>query len=369
MINRVDKPLFWSMVGLSIFGLIMMSSMSVASSFDITGENDFYFWRHFRYIVLGIPFFILGLRFPVTKLRQLSTFIFLGSLILILLTFFVGKDYGTVARLWLRIGSFSLQPVEVLKLGFIIFLSALLASNKIKVSDIQNGFIPIAVTFAIPMVILMIQSDFGALLVISLIALSMYFCAGANLKHLFGGISFLSVAATIVVLTVPYIQRRVMVFLNPSLDTQSTGFQVKQALIAIGSGGFFGRGFQNSIQKFDYLPEVQSDTIFAAIAEEMGFFRILILIGIYLFIAWRGMKIVEKTQDTFLRLIALGITVWITGQAFINIGVNMALLPNTGITLPLISYGGTSMIMTFLAFGILLQISSLVTDNTRRRWR
>lgn len=363
-----DKKLLWSVAFLAIFGLVMMSSMSIAASFDVTGENDFYFWRHFRYLVLGIPAFLLGFKFPVEKLRSASTFLFLGGVGLLILTLVLGQDYGTFAKLWLKIGSFSFQPVEGVKLAVIIFLSALFASSRTDTNSFESGFIPFAIALGIPALLLIIQSDFGSLLVIGFVAAVMYFAAGANLKHFFGGLGFFSVGALIVTLTVPYIGRRVKVFLDPSLDTQNTGFQVKQALIAIGSGQIFGRGFQNSIQKFDYLPEVQSDTIFAAIAEEMGFFRILFLIGVYLFIAWRGFHIAERTTDEFQRLLALGITVWIVGQAFINIGVNMALLPNTGITLPLLSYGGTSMLMTFLSCGILLQISQNMAIKKRRRW-
>ncbi len=178
----------------------------------------------------------------------------------------------------------------------------------------------------------------------------------------------MGVFAIIVSLTVPYIRNRVQVFLNPELDPLNAGFQVKQAMIAIGSGGMWGRGFQNSIQKFDYLPEVQSDTIFAAISEEMGFFRILILISIYLIIVWRGFAIAQKTHDLFYRYLAIGLSSLITVQAFVNIGVNTALLPNTGITLPFISYGGSSIIMMMFATGLLLQISTKVGEKRYRRY-
>lgn len=366
--RKFDPQLFWSLVILAVFGLVMMSSMSIAASFDVTGENDFYFWRHFRYLLLGIPAFFLGISFPIAKLRQWSTLIFLLGIGLLITTLIIGQTYGTFAKLWLKIGSFSFQPVEITKLALIIFMSALFSSNRIDVGTLEGGFIPFAVVLSIPALLLIMQSDFGSLLVIGCICAAIYYAAGANIKHFFGGIGIGAVATLIASLTVPYIGKRMRVFLDPSLDTQNTGFQVKQALIAIGSGKLFGRGFQNSIQKFDYLPEVQSDTIFAAIAEEMGFFRIILLVGLYLFIAWRGFAIAQKCHDTFSRLLAVGISVWITGQAFINIGVNMALLPNTGITLPLLSYGGSSMIMTFLSFGILLQLSKNLTEKKRRRW-
>jgi cell division protein FtsW len=368
--QKIDKPLLWCTIALAIFGLVMMSSMSIASSYDITGKNDFYFWRHFRYLLLGIPCFLVGYKFPVAYLQKLSGLIYVAGVSLLLITLLFGESYGTFATLWIRIGSLSLQPVEATKLAVIIGMAGLFSHPHIQPQTIESGLIPFVFALIFPVIFLVIQSDFGAIFIVSLISGVMFFTAGAKIKHFLGGIVSAAVAGLIVVLTVPYIRRRMLVFLDPSLDTQNAGFQVQQALIAIGSGRIFGRGFQNSVQKFDYLPEVQSDTIFSAIAEEMGFFRIIILIAVYLLILFRGLSIAEKVRDNFLRYLAIGITTWITGQAFINIGVNMALLPNTGITLPLISYGGTSMIMTFLALGILLQISGLQHDKeSRYRWR
>ncbi len=367
--TTVDKGLFFAVIGLTIFGLVMMSSISISASFDVTGQNDFYFWRHFRYILMGIPLFILGFKFPYERLKKLSGLIFLIGIILLIMSITMGESYGTAARLWLKLGPISFQPVEIVKLSVIIFLSALFSSGKIDPGSLRGGFVPFTVVLGVPALLLVIQSDFGSLLVLSLTAAAIYYISGANLKHFFGGIGVCALGATIVTLTTPYILHRVKVYLNPDLDPLNTGFQVKQALIAIGSGGAFGRGFQNSIQKFDYLPEVQSDTIFAAISEEMGFFRILVLVGVYLFIAYRGFIIARRTPDMFAKLLAIGITVSICGQAFYNIGVNLALLPNTGITLPLISYGGTSLLMSLIAFGILLQISGHRKEQRKRYYR
>ena len=366
--KTIDRGLLFAIAGLTIFGLVMMSSMSIASSYEISQRNDFYFWRHFWHILAGIPIFWIALRFPLEKLRQLSVPIFLVGVILLILTFVIGTDFGTTAKLWLRIGGFSFQPVEMMKLAVIIFLAAIFSSGKLTPDSIEGGFLPFAVALSIPALLLIVQSDFGSLLVLTLTAAGMYFVAGAKVKHFFVGGAALAFCATIVTLTVPYIGRRVNVFLNPDLDPLNTGFQIKQAMIAIGSGGWFGRGFQNSIQKFNYLPEVQSDTIFAAISEELGFFRILFLIAVYGFIAWRGYEVALRTKNEFAKYLAVGITTWIVGQAFVNIAVNLALIPNTGITLPFISYGGSSMLMTLAGCGILLQISSLLPEKNQRRW-
>ena len=365
--ERIDKGLFFAMIGLTIFGLIMMSSMSIAESFDVTGKNDFYFWRHFLRILISVPIFAAAFLCPSQALKKASAIGYVICVVLLVLTLVKGESYGTAATLWLKLGPLSIQPMEFAKLGVVIFLAAVFSSGHNNAQSLERGFLPFVIIVAIPALLIIAQPDFGALLVLMIAASAIYFVAGAHLKHFFGGLAFTGLGGLIVVLTTPYINHRFRVFLDPTLDPLNTGFQVKQALIAIGSGGPFGRGFQNSIQKFDYLPEVQSDTIFAAISEELGFFRILLLIGIYLYIAYRGYKIAQHAPDEFNKLLAVGITTWIVGQAFVNIGVNLALLPNTGITLPLISYGGSSLMVTLAGLGLLLHISTLIQERPSRR--
>lgn len=364
----IDKGLFFAFLGLTLFGLIMMSSMSVAGSFEVTGRNDYYFWRHLLYIALGVPVFLIALRFPHEWLKRFSPLIFVLAITLLLLVLIVGQDFGTAAKSWLKLGPFSLQPTELAKLAIVVFLAAVFSSNKNRVETLQGGLVPFLFILGLPTLLIMAQPDFGSLFVLTFVAGTVYFVAGANIKHFLGGMIAGLIGGLMVILTNAYIRKRFEVFMNPELDPLGAGFQVKQALIAIGSGGLFGKGFQNSIQKFDYLPEVQSDTIFAAISEEMGFFRILALIGVYFFIAYRGFFIAKNAPDKFTQLLAVGLTTWIVGQAMINIGVNLALLPNTGITLPLISYGGTSLWATFAAVGILLHISANIKMPHKRRY-
>lgn len=368
MFERFDKGLLLAIGILTIFGLIMISSISIAGSFEVTGENDFYFWRHFWYMIVGIPVFLFAMRFPLERMRQWSTLFYLFGISLIIMTLVNGENYGTAATLWLRIGPFSFQPVEVVKLAVITFLAALFSSGKTNAYTLEGGFIPFAIVLGIPSMLLVIQSDFGSLLVLTLSAVTVYIAAGATLKHLIAGASAGGVVALIAIFSKDYILHRIKVFLNPDLDPLNAGFQIKQALIAIGSGGIFGRGFQNSIQKYDYLPEVQSDTIFAAISEEMGFFRVILILGLYLFIAYRGFFIAKNAPDKFSQFLAIGITTWFVGQAFINIGVNMALLPNTGITLPLLSYGGTSLVISLASLGILVNISGQLSQKKKKRY-
>ncbi len=225
------------------------------------------------------------------------------------------------------------------------------------VRSFQYGFIPFTVLLSMVVVLLAMQPDFGSVLVISTIAASMFFAAGGGVVHIGLGALSAALMAYPIIMSKEYLRNRFLAFLDPSLDPLRIGFQIKQALIAVGSGGVFGVGFGKSIQKFGYLPEVQGDTIFSAMAEELGFVRMLFLVAAYAFIAYRGYRIAMRASDRFSMLVAIGITGWFTFQAIINMGVNLSLLPLTGITLPFISYGGSSMMVLMLAAGILLNIS------------
>lgn len=366
--QNLDRGLLFTFAGLTLFGLVMMSSMSVAGSFDVTGRNDYYFWRHLLYIIVGIPVFLIAFKFPLETLRKVSPLLFLFSITLLILVLVIGDNLGTFAKSWLRVGPLTFQPSELAKLSVITFLSAVLSAGHNRAKTIEAGLIPFLFIVLIPVLLIQQQPDLGSMLVLILSATTVYFLAGANLKHFSFLTGFGAISAILIYALVPRVQERVSVFINPDLDPMGAGYQVKQALIAIGSGGWFGRGFQNSIQKFDYLPEVQSDTIFAAISEEMGFIRIMFLLGAYFYIGYRGFMIAQTNTNEFNRLLAAGLTCWILFQSLINIGVNLALLPNTGITLPLLSYGGSSLWATFAAFGLLLQLSTQTSDNRRRKY-
>ena len=259
-----------------------------------------------------------------------------------------------------------------MKIGIILYLARWLEVRKKEVQTIENGLIPFGLIVGAVVLLLGLQPDYGSVLIILPVTIAMFFVSGGRMKHLATMFGAGSVLATIVVMTVPYINNRFHVFLNPDIDpaSRNVGWQIQQALIAIGSGGWFGLGVGKSIQKFGYLPEVQGDTIFSAMAEELGFIRIFMVIGAYLFIAYRGFKIADRTEDRYYKLVATGITTWIVWQAFVNILVNVKLFPLTGITLPFISYGGSSLTTLLIAVGILINISRYTHDGpgiVRRR--
>ncbi len=383
--GNIDYPLLIVVFALVIFGLVMISSVSVFESYNITKElsqtypdqypqpsNDFYLWRSIGHVSLALIILFLSMRIPYTVWRKIAPYIFFASLILLAILFTpLGVKYKGATG-WLDIPFLpSIQPVEIAKIGIILYFARWLEKRKEELKTLENGFFPFLFILGIVIVLLSLQPDFGSILVITPIAIVMYYMAGARLTHLVSGFLIALFFTSIVVMTVPYVNNRFHVFLDPSVDPQSrnVGWQIQQALIAIGSGGVTGAGFGKSIQKFGYLPEVQGDTIFSAIAEEMGFLRLLLLFAAYIFIAYRGFRIAKNAPNRFASLVAVGITTWFVWQSLINIAVNIKLFPLTGITLPFISYGGSSLMALLLGTGILLNISrySHTNANLMRR--
>ncbi|MBU0705963.1 putative lipid II flippase FtsW [Patescibacteria group bacterium] len=382
----IDIPLAIVIFCLIIFGIIMISSVSVYESYQMTNNmvsqglrdeasNSFYLWRHFWRALISIPIWIFAIYFPLKFWKKAALPFFVITILMLFALFLpgIGANYGTSTS-WIDLPFLpSVQPAEMAKLGLIFYLAVWMEKRQELVRSFQYGFIPFTILLSIVVILLAMQPDFGSVLVIAVIAASMFFAAGGSPLHILAGGLLAAAMAYPIIMSKDYIRNRFLTFLNPELDPLNIGFQIKQALIAIGSGGVFGVGFGKSIQKFGYLPEVQGDTIFAAAAEELGFIRISFLVIAYLVIAYRGYKIAGNAQDRFSMLIATGITSWFAFQAIINMGVNLAILPLTGLTLPFVSYGGSSLMVNVLAAGILLNISRYAEVGTnfadRRRIR
>jgi len=337
--------------------------------------NSFYLWRHFWRAVFATILCIFAIYFPLKYWKRIALPLFVISIFLLFALFLpgVGANYGTSTS-WIDLPFLpSVQPAEIIKLTLIFYLAVWMEKRQELVRSFQYGFIPFTILLSVVVILLAMQPDFGSVLVIVVIAAGMFFAAGGNILHIFTGALLAAFMAYPIIMSKEYIRNRFLAFLNPDLDPLNIGFQIKQALIAIGSGGLFGVGFGKSIQKFGYLPEVQGDTIFAAAAEELGFIRILFLVIAYIIIAFRGYRIASHAKDRFSMLIAVGITSWFTFQAIVNMGVNLALLPLTGLTLPFVSYGGSSLIANMLAAGVLLNISRYAESTahyaSRRRVR
>lgn len=346
-------------LSLVVFGLIMMSSASAVKSFENTGSNYYFFFHQlFAGVIPGIIALIAASFIDYRNWKKFAPIFLLATLALLLAVFIPGISYEFGgARRWIGVGPFSLQPTEIVKLSFLIYLAAWIEKREKGLEDFQAGFLPFVTIIGVIGFLIMLQPDLGTMSVIIFSAIVVYYVAGAKLSHL--GILAGSGGALIFALikAAPYRLARFTVFLNPELDPSGIGYQVNQALLAIGSGGLFGKGLTRSAQKYNYLPEVTGDSIFAVMSEELGFLRIVLFIAVFATFALVGFSISKNANDMFGKILAAGITAWISFQAFINIAAMLSIMPLTGIPLPFISYGGTALLVSLAAVGILINIS------------
>jgi cell division protein FtsW len=354
-----DKVLFGIVVSLTFFGVLMIASAGVVYA-DVRFDDPYFFFRRqIIGVVLGFFGMIILSRIDYHLYRRWAFWIFVGAAVLLVFAIIPGigtEAYG--ASRWISVGPISFQPSEAMKLAMVLYISAWCAGKGKKIiTDIKDGLFSFLMIVIFACLLILAQPDVGTAGMILLIALSIFYLAGARMAHIFAIIGGSFAILVVLIITAPYRMARFTSFLNPEADPQGAGYQVQQALIAIGSGGLFGVGLGHSKQKGLYLPEPVGDSIFAIIAEELGFIGAFVILVVVFLFAWRGMKISAGAPDVFGKLIAGGITVWIVGQALLNIAAITALVPLTGIPLPFVSYGGTSIVFTLASVGILLNIS------------
>jgi len=360
MQNKVDKSFLWLIVFLSLGGFFLFISASMGlfaretgARFTATAFNQFFYG-----LFLGSILLVLFSKINYKIWRKYSLYIFATSLLLTAAVFIpgLGFSHGGASR-WLSIGIFSFQPAEVLKFGTIIYLSALFSDVKNSVRTIKWGVAPFFAILSLVGFVLLLQPDTGTFFVIFITAISLFVIAGGKWRHLLSlffcaFLGFLTYAASKL-----YIIARIKTFFDPSYDILGAGWQLNQSLIAIGSGGIFGKGFGQSIQKFNFLPEPTSDSIFAVAAEEFGFIGAMFIIVFFMLFLLKGLGIARRSPDIFSRLIVSGIVIMIVFQAFINIASMMGVFPLTGMPLPFISHGGTALMITLAEMGVILNIS------------
>lgn len=363
--KQPDYVLIITIIALVILGLVVLSSASAVMSYERFGNNYYFFTHQLLYgVIFGIIAFLITSRIDYHYWKKLAAIMLILTLGFLIVVFIpgLGLEYGG-ARRWIHLGSFTFQPTELTKLTFLLYLATWLDKRQKGIKDWKYGFVPFVTILGVISFLIIMQPDVGTMSIIILIAITTYFVAGAKYSHLAvlgaGGIA----GFIMLIKLAPYRMARLTVFLNPELDPQGIGYQINQALLAIGSGGLFGRGLGKSIQKYNYLPEASGDSIFAIIAEELGFIRILLLIGLFLILAIRGFNIAKKAPDFYGKLLATGITSWICFQAFMNIAAISGLMPLTGIPLPFVSYGGSALLLSLAAMGILVSVSKQVVDK------
>jgi cell division protein FtsW len=357
--GNVDKIFLWLVLVLVFIGLVSISSAGIVVSQAKFGDPYHYFKHQLFYGAMPglIAMFIVS-KVNYNLWRKLAAPFFISAVITLVLV--LVSSHGLElkgAKRWVMLGPVSFQPTEMVKLAVIVYLASLLAKKGRQIKDFSDSLVPFTVAMGIVGGLILLQPDVGTLGAIMFIALAMFFLAGASLKHIASLIAIGIGLLVVMIKLEPYRMNRFLAFMDSSIDPQGIGWQVKQAAIAVGNGGIFGVGLGHSHQKFSYLPEVVGDSIFAIIAEEIGMVGAGVIVILFVMLALRGFRLAKKAPDRFSSFLILGVSLWIIFQAFINIMAIIGLMPLTGITLPFISYGSTSLIFILVGVGIVLNIS------------
>lgn len=357
--KKPDRILLSAIIALLVFGLMMIASAGVVLS-KVKFGDDYFFFKHqlFWGIIPGLILLFIVQKIDYQKWRKFAMPFFFFALITLVLVFIpgIGSQLQGASR-WIMLGPISFQPTEMMKLAIIFYLALWIESRGEKVKNFSEGLVPFIFIIGIVSFLIIKQPDMGTLGLILLVAMTMFFIGGVPIKYLLGLLFSGAFLSFILVKLEPYRMNRILTFMNPEFDPKGIGYQINQALIAVSTGGIFGLGIGHSRQKFNYLPEPVGDSIFAIIAEELGMLGAGILILIFIVIALRGYKIAKNAPDKFGKLLAVGITSWIVFQALINMMSIVGTIPMTGIPLPFVSYGSTSLIFSLIGAGVLLNIS------------
>ncbi len=357
--HGVDKVFLSTTLILVVIGCIMFISALMGILANGSAEfSSIAFKQVFFGILLGLIACFIFSKVHYTYFKKYALFLFIFSLLITACVFIPGIGIRlNGARRWISILGFSLQPVAFLNIGFVIYFAAWLTHVKDKVKQIKYGLLPLMILLLIIGSVLLLQPDTDSFLILAMTGVLMFLVAGGKFRHAFFLFILALICISILAFTRPYIMSRIQTFMNPGNNSQTSGYQVQQSLIAIGSGQFFGRGLGQSIQKYKFLPESISDSIFAVLGEELGFFGCVSIILLFLFFIFRGFRIAINAPDSFGGLLALGIVILIAVESFVNISSTLGIIPFSGIPLAFFSQGGTSMFVMLLEMGIVLNIS------------
>jgi cell division protein FtsW len=342
-------------LGLVAFGLVMVYSATSASAALANGDPSYYLKRQAIYAVLGLVLMVLASRTDFRAVRRLAPLLVVGSLVLLVAVLAMGQSVNG-ARRWLSFGPAVFQPSELAKLALAVWAAAYLTRHR-PPQRLPELWRPLGILAAVFCALLLAEPDLGTAIAIVLMLSAMLLVAGTPVRTLGTGVSIACAAGLLAIWFEPYRRARIFSFLNPWHDAQGAGFQTVQAMIGLGSGGIFGVGLGQSVQKANYLPEAHTDMIFAIIGEELGLVGAALVIAAYAAFAYAGLRIALACKDPFGKRLAAGLTVLVCGQAAINLAAVMGLAPLTGIPLPLVSYGGSSLVVALVSVGVLLNIA------------
>jgi cell division protein FtsW len=364
-----DPWVIGTVAALLLVGLVMVASASIGVSERETGNPFFYFERQLIYVGLGLVAAMVAIAIPTSVWEKHSIYLLGGAFVLLLLVLIPGIGHEVNgSRRWVRLGFMNFQVSELARVMLLTYIASYAVRRSDELCSSFKGFMKPVGVLAAAAVLLLLEPDFGAATVLMATGLAVLFLAGVRLHHLLVPVVLGVCAMALLAVTSSYRMRRLVAFRNPWEDPFDSGFQLVQSLIAIGRGEWFGVGLGSSVQKLFYLPEAHTDFVFAVLAEEFGFVGVLLVVCLFALLVGRAMEISRRAADaglTFQSYLAASIGIWLGLQAFVNIGVNMGLLPTKGLTLPLLSYGGSSMLVTLGVIGLLLRINHEVQMSGR----
>ena len=360
---QLDLSLFWSVILLLAIGLVMVYSASIAmaEAEKLAGYRTHYFlMRHAIYLAIGIVAAMVAFQIPLAMWQRIAPWLFIGGCLLLVLVLIpgLGREVNG-SRRWIPLGIMTMQPSEAMKLFTVLYAADYTVRKAAFMHDFKKGFLPMLAVMVLVGAMLLGQPDFGALVVITSIAIAILFLGGLNWRVFASLVLLLAVAFVLLIIFSPYRLQRIVGFMDPWADAFGKGYQLSHSLIAFGRGEWLGVGLGASVEKLFYLPEAHTDFLLAVIAEELGFAGVAVILALFVLFIHRAFSVGREAmmrEKYFAALVAQGIAVWITVQAFINMGVNMGLLPTKGLTLPFLSFGGTGIFVNCIAVAILLRI-------------
>ena len=354
---KYDKVLFTATLLLVFASIVMVYSASALVALERYQQPYLFVTRQVMWTVLGLALLALAMRVDYRTYRN-DTFVWalLGLVTLMLIAVLFSPPINGTRR-WFGMGGLGVQPSELAKIACVFFTALILERRMHRIDELSYSMLPIGIVAGVLGGLILLEPDFGTAISLLLIVVAMVFAAGLNYRYLVGTVLVALPAIYLVLVSAPYRRRRLLAFWDPWADPLGDGFQIIQSLIAVGTGGVFGRGLMEGVQKLFYLPEPHTDFIFAVIGEELGLIGATGVLACFCLIAWRGLRISLRAQDSFGSFVALGITSMIVVQAFVNMSVVLGLMPTKGISLPLVSAGGSSLLVSLLGTGVLLNIS------------
>ncbi len=359
-----EKAILFPVLLLCGIGIIMVYSASSSIGMEEHNSAFFYMKKQVFFFCISLCVMFVAASFPYKLYRSFSYFILFTAIFLLIAVLFPALSIKAGgANRWIHIAGITFQPSEFAKLALIIFLGYSLSKKQEQIRLFSVGFFPHLVVFSLLSFLIIIQPDFGTIVVLGMITWGMMFIAGVKLVHLLSPLPLVIPVLYFFVYKVDYRLERILVFLNPWADPYNAGYQITHSLKAFGSGGIFGKGIGLGMQKMHYLPEPHTDFIFSIIGEELGLIGVIIILCLYLILLLKGVNIAKKAGTVFGAITAAGLTIYIAVQVIINTGVALGALPTKGLTLPFISYGGTSLIINMAAIGILMNIGASKDDE------